>query len=981
MRRRLVGALAAVAMTAGTAVVGPASATVQRWSAWYHSTPSYNIAAGFQQGSTVSVRRYDSYGAESVTVSRYTSGSSSSMTFTTATGTRLAPGTYDIRPRQADVEILPGQVGLSPLECSPEATGQLTVHDAVRDETGAFTEIALSYAYECLGAVGSPRYAGEVRLNSTMGLRAATVTSPPLQGSTAVGEERQGTVTYTNVGSEPLLVSGAVVDPSMPDAQDWRVEGDGCAGVTVTPGGTCTVTVTLAPTTWRTTGDFTYTSARLVVDDDSAPNPHRAILYANVQSVGTPTDVHVAALPDRYVVSWRPGPGTPGRHRIWSRTDGTYDAVVAEVPAGVTSWADSHWLRTSGPRRAYSVEAIAEGRSSGIRTQSVWAPRGTRELLLTATPLGADGAELRAADVDRGGHVTDDRGRVTSAPSFQVVEKAVYYGKDEGSGPRLWRRYLPSGPAACLTCSSSHDVLGPAASPRQDEVAYTTPDGGLHVLDVLASVTTLTGVARATQPTWTRDGLGLVVADTAPDAPLRLVRLERSWGEITVRQVGTLTGTSGARGPAASPRGDWVAFIVGTGDGSSLRLASTGATAAARTLLTVPGLRHVTWTQDAAHLVVTLADGSGSRVEKVDPVTGARALLHASGDVLSASQLRVVDTQAPSVQFTGAAVHRRGTSTVPFRVEDDTHAVGSLRVECFVDGVSRTTCGPDGWTGTVPPGTHSLTVRAEDWAGRSTEATTTWSARSEPRLSDLDGDGDGDLLSRDTTGRLYLYPGNGRGGFTPRRAYGTGWNAITTMTMTGDVTGNGTVDLLARDVRAEMFVYPGDGNGGLGRRALVEQGWEPSLLAPGDFDGDGQDDVLRRRENGDLHLCPGDGASGLSGCLAVGRGWNSFSAIVTPGDFDGDGKNDLLARDSTGRLHLYPGNGVGGFRARVSYGTGWNAMTALVSPGDFNGDGASDLLARDSTGRLHLYPGNGKGGFRSRTSYGTGWNAMTAIVG
>jgi hypothetical protein len=33
---------------------------------------------------------------------------------------------------------------------------------------------------------------------------------------------------------------------------------------------------------------------------------------------------------------------------------------------------------------------------------------------------------------------------------------------------------------------------------------------------------------------------------------------------------------------------------------------------------------------------------------------------------------------------------------------------------------------------------------------------------------DLDRDGRADLLALDTAGRLWLYPGNGRGGFTSR---------------------------------------------------------------------------------------------------------------------------------------------------------------------------------------------------------------------
>jgi hypothetical protein len=46
---------------------------------------------------------------------------------------------------------------------------------------------------------------------------------------------------------------------------------------------------------------------------------------------------------------------------------------------------------------------------------------------------------------------------------------------------------------------------------------------------------------------------------------------------------------------------------------------------------------------------------------------------------------------------------------------------------------------------------------------------------------DFNGDGKSDLLSRDRDGTLWLYPGNGAGGFLQRRAVGMGWNVLSTI--------------------------------------------------------------------------------------------------------------------------------------------------------------------------------------------------------
>lgn len=147
---------------------------------------------------------------------------------------------------------------------------------------------------------------------------------------------------------------------------------------------------------------------------------------------------------------------------------------------------------------------------------------------------------------------------------------------------------------------------------------------------------------------------------------------------------------------------------------------------------------------------------------------------------------------------------------------------------------------------------------------------------------DFSGDGNVDVLARDASGRLWLYPRNVTGGWYPREQVGTGWNSMT------------------------------------------------AILAPGDFNGDGNPDVLARDALGKLWLYPGNGDSGWLTRIQVGIGWNGMASIVGPGDFNGDRKVDVLARDALGRLWLYPGNGAGKWLPRVQVGTGWNSMTSIL---------------------------------------------------
>jgi hypothetical protein len=253
--------------------------------------------------------------------------------------------------------------------------------------------------------------------------------------------------------------------------------------------------------------------------------------------------------------------------------------------------------------------------------------------------------------------------------------------------------------------------------------------------------------------------------------------------------------------------------------------------------------------------------------------------------------------------------------------------------------------------------------------------------------NEFDGDWRNDVLARRTaTGDLWLYPGNGRGGWRTPVRIGTGWGGFNALDTVGDFSGDGAVDVLAR-VRAtgELWLYRGDGKGGWLPRKRVGRGWNVmnAIVGPGDLNGDGAVDVLAREAaTGDLWLYPGDGRGRWLPRTRVARGWNAMNAIVGPGDLNGDGAADVLAREAaTGDLWLYPGNGRGGLLARVRVGRRWNGMDALVAPGDFDGNRTADLLARErATGDLWLYPGDGAGSFLPRVRVGRGWSVMNALM-
>ncbi|WP_406830011.1 fibronectin type III domain-containing protein [Pedococcus sp. KACC 23699] len=246
---------------------------------------------------------------------------------------------------------------------------------------------------------------------------------------------------------------------------------------------------------------------------------------------------------------------------------------------------------------------------------------------------------------------------------------------------------------------------------------------------------------------------------------------------------------------------------------------------------------------------------------------------------------------------------------------------------------------------------------------------------------DFTGDGRSDVMARRSNGDLYLYAGNGRGGWVGAgRKVGSGWNIFTTVFSPGDFTGDGRSDVMARRSNGDLYLYAGNGRGGwVGAGRKVGSGWNifTTVFSPGDFTGDGRSDVMARRSNGDLYLYAGNGRGGWLGAgRKVGSGWNIFTTVFSPGDFTGDGRSDVMARRSNGDLYLYAGNGRGGWvGAGRKVGSGWNIFTTVFSPGDFTGDGRSDVMARRSNGDLYLYAGNGRGGWAGAgRKIGSGWN-------
>ncbi len=269
------------------------------------------------------------------------------------------------------------------------------------------------------------------------------------------------------------------------------------------------------------------------------------------------------------------------------------------------------------------------------------------------------------------------------------------------------------------------------------------------------------------------------------------------------------------------------------------------------------------------------------------------------------------------------------------------------------------------------------------WAG------TGWNLADAMLLGDATGDGFPDILVRDATGALWIYPHNGatsQNPYTSRTAAGTGW-PVGQALLLADATGDGRPDLIARTGDA-LAIHPHSGaaSGALwsGPPIAAGAGWDfANSMIAGDVTGDGRPELLARVHHGDLWVYPNDGETPWSDRFSAGNRWTYEDQLLL-GDVTGDGQVDVVARDPkavNGTLWIYPGDGAADAdpwtATRTFAGTGWNLATAMAL-GDLTGDGRPDLLIKDRGGELWVYPHDGTTGTANpwtgqRRWVGSGW--------
>lgn len=140
---------------------------------------------------------------------------------------------------------------------------------------------------------------------------------------------------------------------------------------------------------------------------------------------------------------------------------------------------------------------------------------------------------------------------------------------------------------------------------------------------------------------------------------------------------------------------------------------------------------------------------------------------------------------------------------------------------------------------------------------------------------DITGDGLADVITQE--GDLLLLWAGSFSGFAPGVVIGTGWAGLSVVGA-ADFNGDGVTDLLARDATGNLWLYPGDGlgDGSFGdtsTRVPVGTGFTtakyPLVTSIGDANGDGLPDLYATTASGGLVFIPGVSGGGFGTPVAV----------------------------------------------------------------------------------------------------------------
>lgn len=227
-------------------------------------------------------------------------------------------------------------------------------------------------------------------------------------------------------------------------------------------------------------------------------------------------------------------------------------------------------------------------------------------------------------------------------------------------------------------------------------------------------------------------------------------------------------------------------------------------------------------------------------------------------------------------------------------------------------------------------------------------------------MDDMDGDGDIDIVTVDSSGLVLCRLNNdGAGGsWIDVTVMNSGGRIFTSLDI-GDIDGDGDLDIVTGDKTDDVYAHinsAGDASSWSSVEAF-DTNKDINAVSIGDLDGDGDADIAAGGVNKKVRFLANTNGAGTTWSSSILATTSSTIYSIDIADVDDDGDQDVVSGDRSNNVILHDNIGGGSWDHIAVYTS--SSFVRIVRVSDVDGDGDGDIFSAGDDNKLTLVKNDG----------------------